>query len=334
MYRGFAHKSMYAAVMTIVLVASLVAGCGLLDADRLVIDAVWLPDGSIYYRFMGDEGDNGFARLGPSGNVTDIRLTGADQIVGSGCAADGFQTFFVAPDGGLGLEFDCPGETRFLERSEEGGIRLVGSLPPGWGNLAATSGGSLSGIAMKSTPSVASRSGGLCEGIRPVHDGRLGKTFAEIDRDRQIYYLAPPDTTECFATSGAQGVRAPAARRDGSYFAFVMSEPGPDNGNDSAPSSETDYIWWWPTGAATPIRVGPPLGDVGDMTVDPHGPRVALSFDSDPGRGVALLDLRSGKLQTIVRGGADLVRFSPDGKTVMYVASDSSDKLLFHQLQP
>jgi hypothetical protein len=75
-----------------------------------------------------------------------------------------------------------------------------------------------------------------------------------------------------------------------------MSEPDAVEPSD-APSNDAEYLWWWPSGAASPLRVGPALDGVDSVSIDQRRQRVALSFYLGKDSGVAILDLASGRLQ-------------------------------------
>jgi hypothetical protein len=311
------------AVLVIVGLVLSIAACGALGGRPAILNAIWLPGGDIYYQHQDFDGKWGIARRSKSGSGSDISLAAADAVAGAGCR---YITMFVAPDGGLGLQYECDDDDRFLERADSGSFRQVAVLPKGWGNVAVTSGNTMSGLAMKAIPALGSR---LCTGIRQVRDGKLGAPFADVSWRGQRYHLSPPGPADCEASeNGTAGVLSPEIRRDGSYFTFLMSEPEATASSTTSSSSTITYLWWWPFGTAAPKRVGPALVDVGSVSVDQTRQRVALSSSN----GVALLDLKSGELRKVIGGKADLVAFSADGNTIMY--ANGSDEIVFADVRP
>jgi hypothetical protein len=174
----------------------------------------------IYYQQNDLDGNSALMRRKQSGNLTTVPLTEVSQVLASTCRMGDPAEIFVAPDGGLGLEYDCADDTEFLEPIAAGGFRIIGTLPKGWGNLTTTSGTAFTGVAMKPLPSPY---GGTCSGVRAVMDNTLSKPFANIRRLDHTYYLSPPDLTACESRDRIEGVWQPAIRRDGSYLAFLMS---------------------------------------------------------------------------------------------------------------
>jgi hypothetical protein len=331
MLQGRSGASVRAAMMvlTIVGLVSPVAACGYLEDRPSITDAVWLPNGAIYYEHVDFDGNYGMTRRHRSGSTSDVSLDGAGAILGSGCLNHSWPTLFVAPDGGLGLEYTCTDGTRLLERTASGGFDDIGTLPSVWGNVTTMSGSALTGIAMESVP--AAEGSGTCSGIQAVRDGALDKPFTDVTWLGHTYYLSPPDSTACRAQNRPEGVWSPEIRRDGSYFTFLMSEPDAVKPSD-APSNDAEYLWWWPSGVASPLRVGPALDGVDSVSIDQQRQQVALSFFLGKDGGVAILDLASGRLRTIVQGTASHAAFSPDGTTVMYV--NGSDEISFVRAQP
>jgi hypothetical protein len=205
MFRACSSSSLRGAMIVLVLagLVSPLSACGFLEDRPSISDAVWLPNGDIYYQHVDFDGNSGMTRRDRSGNTSEVSLDGVDALLGSGCPEPGSPTLFVAPDGGLGLEYTCADGTRLLERTASGGFSDIGTLPNVWRNVTTTSGSTLTGIAMESVPSA--YSSGTCLGIQAIRAGEMSKPFADVAWLGHTYHLSPPDSTACQVRSRLEG---------------------------------------------------------------------------------------------------------------------------------
>lgn len=309
-------------------VAAGTGGCvpGLGDHPHIV-DFVWLPAGDIVYQQSDsfDDPDLHLVHRDHAGHTSPLTVD-ARPLTGDCQGRD--PQLFVAPDGGLGLEYNCDRATELTEYAS-GQLRKLGELPAEMGRFAAEAGTSLSGLVGASMTSYA---GGLCMGLRQVNDGKPTPPFGTVaSHGRSVALSLPTEPIDCdvpmYQTAGPF---LQAVSRDGSYWTFAIpSNPPPsDPAASPTPQTEVDQIWVWPAGAATPTAVGPLFAGVDSISPDPQGHRVALSFLFAGGRGVKLLDLDTGATTQLLSGHADNVAFSPDGSQIAYI--DGSHDLSFH----
>ena len=307
----FPERVLAGLVLLTVLLSAGLAGCSPGGGTSILLP-VWLPGGDIVYQHETFDGDRGWTLRTPSGHTSEIDLTRAYVALSArttGCRT-AFLTF-VAPDGGLGLSYDCAGSTELMERSASGTYRYLGSLPSGWHVGWLRAGTALTGVATGST--AADSGSGRCEGIVPLQSGRIGIPYDDVAADDgRTYLVSPPPEGDCTAPDGGfVGVSQPTARRDGTYAVFLMT------GDDG-----TQRVWWWPPAASQPRPTGPALKGVDKLSVDPVQARVAVSTGLAKGD-VTVIDLTSGATHEDVAGsGSSGASFAPDGRRVLYIQDD------------
>lgn len=296
----------------------LAAACQLSDAvlgKPSIIDLAWTSKGDIYYQTVDVHGTYQVFRRASSGARSLVSLAGVAPVLGSDCMESNPKRLFVAPDGRLGLQFNCVDSTKFVEMEDKGDFSVIGQLPAGWGNLAVVAGESLSGIAMSA---VTSPSGGRCMGVQQVMNGRLAAPFPKIPGAGSDLAISPPAASDCIVSGGSIGALQPAIRRDGAYWAFLQAV-----GPVAHESRQDGYVWWWPANATTPIQIGQRFTGVDSLSIDPKAERIALSFAFGSDDGIVLIDLKSGAVRKIGSGTAHLVAFSPRGDELVIVNRDN-----------
>lgn len=282
------------------------AGCSVGGGTSILLP-VWLPGGDIIYEHDTFDGDVGWTLRTPSGATSEVDLTQGYVALSArttGCGT-AFLTF-VAPDGGLGLSYDCADSTELMERSSSGAFRHLGSLPAGWHVGWLKTGTALTGVAVGFT---AAQSGnGRCAGIAPLEGGHVGAAYRDVSIDGRTYHVSPPEAPECTAPAGhITGVSGPIARRDGTCPVFLMSD---DDG--------TGRVWWWPPGASQPRPTGPAIKGIDHLSVDPAQARVVVSTGVANG-GVQLIDLATGATHAVAGSGSSGATFAPDGRRILYI---------------